>query len=261
MEEERSEESTEIVVGPEDKSRSAQEYVKAFEAVAEITLDVVGLIPGLSETSAALKLATKAVKIAPKLKVAARAYDKISESHAFDAVKEHAPDVAKAAFVKAGEAKDKALDPVKGKMAEQAAAKARREARRGIVEAAEAMSVEEFKKRYAAFESLLTGESSAFLCQPGCYVFALLGKGRRDLAGYRQVYVGAASESMGSSVAAELAGFGNPDVYADAKYEQNLFVLPYPCAADKVSALRDALITALDANVSYNAREMEAVEE
>lgn len=59
-----------------------------------------------------------------------------------------------------------------------------------------------------------------------------------------------------TAMADELKGLGNVDVYADAKYGQNLYVLPYPCPEDKDEALEESLIIALDANVSYNAVRM-----
>lgn len=39
---------------------------------------------------------------------------------------------------------------------------------------------------------------------------------------------------------------------ADVKYKQHMYILVYPCAPDKLDELEASLITALDADQSYN---------
>lgn len=252
------EESELTIDAPEDKTRGVQEYVEAVEMIAEIAAVAIELIPGMEKVKFVGKLVKGVGEVAPKLKVVAAAHDKLAHTPVLEGAKERVPDVAKLALEKAGDAKAKAFDPVRDKMAEQAAAKARREARRSVIEAAEAVSIADFKKRCAAYESFSDGEGFGYLAQPGCYVFVLLAKGPgKDLAAYRQVYVGSAVNDMGSEIAAELMGDGNPDIYADAKYDQDLYVLLYPCAGDKVDALKSSLVVALDANASYNSREID----
>ena len=42
-------------------------------------------------------------------------------------------------------------------------------------------------------------------------------------------------------------------MYADVKYKQHVYVLLYPCEPEKLDVLEASLITALDADTSYNA--------
>lgn len=243
----------ELSEAPADQTRTAKDYAEAVEAIADLAAVAVEFVPGLGKVKAVGKAAKILPKAAKALKVAAPALDNAMVAGAIDKAKEGAPGAAKAALGKAVEAKDAALKPMMDKKAEAEVAKARKEARRSVVESAEAMTVSDFEKRFATYKSLSEGDGLGYLGQPGCYVFLLLGKGlRRDLADYREVYVGSSSSDMGRAISDELKGLGNVDVYADAKYGQNLYVLPYPCAADRVADLEDSLIVALDANVSYN---------
>lgn len=248
-------EDLEIKDAPVDKSRSAQDYAAAVQVVADLAAIVIQVVPGLEEYKLASKVAAVLPRVAKALKDVAPVLDNPVIVDAVEKAKEGVPDAAKAVLDKTVEVKDAALKPMMDKKAEAEAAKARKEARRSIVESAEAMTLADFKKRFSTYKSLDEGDGLGYLGQPGCYVFLLLGKGlKKDLADYREVYVGSSDRDMGRAVSDEIKGFGNVDVYADAKYGQNLYVLPYPCAADKVEALRESLIVALDANVSYNSR-------
>ena len=42
------------------------------------------------------------------------------------------------------------------------------------------------------------------------------------------------------------------DVYADVKYKQCVYILVYPCLSEKIDELEASLVTALDADRSYN---------
>ena len=59
---------------------------------------------------------------------------------------------------------------------------------------------------------------------------------------------------MGASVMRQLQGDGNPDVYADMKYGQDLRVLLYPYPEELLRAKSHELIMLFDANRSYNRR-------
>lgn len=249
-------EAVEVVEAPVDKTRSAQDYAAAVQAVADLAAIVIQVVPGLDEFKLASKIAAALPRVAKVVKEVAPVLDNPVVVDAVEKAKEGVPDAAKAVLDKTVEVKDAALKPIVDKKAEADAAKARKEARRSIVESAESMTVADFEKRFATYKSLDEGDGLGYLGHPGCYVFLLLGKGlKKDLAEYREVYVGSSEADMGRSISDELKGLGNVDVYADFKYGQSLCILPYPCAADKVEALRDSLIVALDANVSYNSRE------
>ena len=245
----------EVKESPVDANRGADDYVEAVEMIAELASVVVDVVPGLGN----VKAVGKAAAIAPKaVKVLRKAAPVLNNEIVADAVvkaKENAPDAAKVVLGKAAGAKDSVLKPVRDKKAEMEAAKARKKARRSVIEAAEVLTIEEFKKRYATYKSLSEGGGMGYLEYSGCYVFILAKGLKRDLADYREVYVGSSLHNMGLAISEELEGKGNPDVYADAKYGQSLHILPYPCVEDKVAALKESLVVALDANVSYNSRE------
>lgn len=57
---------------------------------------------------------------------------------------------------------------------------------------------------------------------------------------------------MGKSAFDDFTGRGNADVYADVKYKQHVYVLLCPCAKERLDQLEESLITALDADRSYN---------
>lgn len=57
---------------------------------------------------------------------------------------------------------------------------------------------------------------------------------------------------MGLGIHDDFVGRGNPDVYADIKYKRHVYVLLYPCEKDRLDELEASLITALDADESYN---------
>lgn len=44
-----------------------------------------------------------------------------------------------------------------------------------------------------------------------------------------------------------VVGLGNPDVYTNMKHSQDMQLLVFFCGADKVEALQDSIIAALDA--------------
>lgn len=91
----------------------------------------------------------------------------------------------------------------------------------------------------------------------GCYAIAVYDGAslRTDVAAFRDVYVSWADD-IGAALRLHFSGDGNPDVYADVKYRQNvqIFVYPYPesIAEEKCRALADAL----GAADSYNRREI-----
>ena len=102
-------------------------------------------------------------------------------------------------------------------------------------------------------QSQSTAPAAGYLAYPGCYVVLTFGKGVKqdDYGKFRDVYVGA-SANMGAAIRADFVGLGDPDVYADVKYEQDVRVLVFPCAEENLERLRQSLIVALDADASYN---------
>lgn len=252
---------SELNVSPK---RSAEDYVNAANAVIDIAEIAVSFIPG---GSAAATVATKALKYAPKARL----------------IINHLPDVAPVAGQVASKIQDKAPDALSGQaekffgaargaatavtergqaagaaikrsIDEKAQEKARREARRALLDGAGIrMSVSQFLENWNAQEKLAQVHDG-YLAYCGCYAIATYSSAvkKDDYGSFKGIYIGK-SENMGSSIHADIIGLGNVDVYADVKYKQHVYVLLYPCEPSKLDILESSLITALDADASYNA--------
>lgn len=160
----------------------------------------------------------------------------------------------KKAMVPVAGAADQAGGYVQEKMDARAQAKAHREARRALCDGAGIrMSAATFLGNWDADQKAHRDGSGGYLNYCGCYAITTYSSSVRkdDYGGYRDVYVGSSS-NMGASIHADLVGLGNIDVNADVKYKQTVYVLLYPCPEERVDQLRMSLITALDADASYN---------
>ena len=116
------------------------------------------------------------------------------------------------------------------------------------------------KMTYTKLVDALSGESKAaaavnlgVLDSPGCFVIATYKKIDldRDLSDYRGVYVGK-DVCVGDGIAQAISRAGNPDVYADVKFKQNVVIYVFACAEDKLDEKCAALINVLGARDSYN---------
>ncbi|WP_322354023.1 hypothetical protein [Paratractidigestivibacter sp.] len=58
-----------------------------------------------------------------------------------------------------------------------------------------------------------------------------------DFTGFRDIYVGK-SYSMGASAFADATGAGSPEVYADVKFKQHVYVPLYPCERETWTSSR-----------------------
>ena len=269
---------------PEDDSKSNEsqtapsqrteaDYAEALSTILDIADIALSFVPAAGAAKGVVKLAAKA---APTAKVAVVGAKKVvannpelagkaaqAVSAASSAAAQSAPDVmAKAGgmFSKVknsiGSAASAATSTVKEKAQEASAAreemKSREEARRVLLEGAGLrLEADKFLENWKV--SSLGADANQYLAFPGCYVALTFGKLSRksDFARFRDVYVGGA-EYVGEAIWKDLVGLGNPDVYADVKYDQDVQLLVFPCDANKVEALRDSIIVALDADESYN---------
>lgn len=88
--------------------------------------------------------------------------------------------------------------------------------------------------------------ASSFLDYSGCYAAITYGKTIRDVSQFREAHVSYA-DNMQEAIRRDLAGEGNADVYADAKYNQNVRFYLFPCSEEDsrelLPALRDSLET------------------
>lgn len=254
-----------VVAQPSTAHRSAEDYVNAANAVIEIAEIAVGLIPG---GGAAAVVAQKAIRYAPVAKklvaripdvapIAGQVAVKLQDK-APDAVGEQAGKMlgaVKGVAAAAGEKGHAASDAVKRSFDARAQEKARREARRALLDGAGIrMSVEQFMDNRATQGKLSAQAVDEYLAYCGCYAIATYSSSvkKDDYSSFRDIFIGK-SNNMGKSIYADIIGEGNIDVYADVKYKQHVYVLLYPCAPDKLDALESSLVTALDADSSYNA--------
>ena len=156
---------------------------------------------------------------------------------------------------------DRSMDPemrsalAEAKKAEEEAAKAIAEARQAVLESA---TIRIPLIKLGEELDTLEGEELVRLMEtlesPGCYVIASYGKNRlgKDLTKYRGIYVGS-DEVVGDGIAQAVSRAGNPDVYADIKYRQNVVIYIYSCTVEELKYRGKALIEALGALNSYNA--------
>lgn len=245
--------------------RTAEDYVNAVNAVIDIAEIAVSFIPG---GGAAAKVATKAIRYAPAARklvskipdvapIAGQVAGKLQQK-APDAVGEQAEKLAGAAkgvAAAVGERGHAASDAIKKSFDARAQEKARREARRALLDGAGIrMSVQQFMENRATQAKLSDRAGNDYLAYCGCYAIATYAGSvkKDDYGSFRDIYIGK-SQNMGQSIFADVIGAGNVDVYADVKYKQHVYVLLYPCEPEKLDVLEASLITALDADASYNA--------
>lgn len=249
-------------------AHDAEEYHNAIVAVADILELAVKNVPANGMSTGVTAAVTFASQAIPALREAAEVISIAAPlAPLVGSAADQMPDVAKtvagaasaagsAVVEAAGNAAHAVTDPVNAALAERQAERARKEARRSIIEHASVhLSQDKFQENYDTHAKLFVG-AEGDASYPGCYVIIRTGKGfLHDAADFDGVYVGAAND-MWEAVAAQFAGDGNPDVYADAKYEAGVEVLMYPCPMAQTEGLHQALMVALDADVSYNAREL-----
>ena len=244
--------------------RSAEDYVNAANAVIDIAEIAVSFIPG---GSAAATVATKALKYAPKARLIINHLPDVAPvaGQVASKIQEKAPDVlggraeklfgaARGAAAAVGEKGQAAGDAIRKSFDAREQEKARHEARRVLLDGAGIrMSAAQFLENWGTQEKL-DQASGGYLAYCGCYAIAIYPSAvkKDDYGSFRDIYIGS-SENMGASIHADIIGVGNVDVYADVKYKQHVHVLLYPCEPAKLDVLESSLITALDADASYNA--------
>lgn len=134
------------------------------------------------------------------------------------------------------------------------------------------------KKINAARQSIFEGASTVmplhkFICQqdkaadavfngydmPGCFLIAKYQKGDHDknYSDYLGIYVGS-SERMSDDIVSTPTRFGDPDVYADYKYHQNVMLFVFPCELKDLDERRDLLLRSFDGSRLYNGSDAQA---
>lgn len=128
------------------------------------------------------------------------------------------------------------------------------------------------KKINAARQSIFESASTAmplhkFVCQqekaadaafngfdmPGCYLIAKYQKGDHDknYSDYLGIYVGS-SEHMSEDIVSTPTRLGDPDVYADYKYHQNVMLFVFPCELKDLDERRELLLRSFEGSRLYN---------
>ncbi len=132
------------------------------------------------------------------------------------------------------------------------------------------------KKINAARQSIFESASMAmplhkFVCQqekaadaafngfdmPGCYLIAKYQKGDHDknYSDYLGIYVGS-SEHMSEDIVSTPTRLGDPDVYADYKYHQNVMLFVFPCELKDLDERRELLLRSFEGSRLYNGSEV-----
>lgn len=99
-----------------------------------------------------------------------------------------------------------------------------------------------------------SGSLSGSLDMPGCYLIATYKKHDHDkkYSDYLGIYVGA-DERMAKGVSRAVSRAGDPDVYADYKFGQNMLLFVYPCEATDLGDRLGLLRKSFDGRRMYNA--------
>ena len=132
------------------------------------------------------------------------------------------------------------------------------------------------KKINAARQSIFESASTAmplhkFVCQqekaadaafngfdmPGCYLIAKYQKGDHDknYSDYLGIYVGS-SEHMSEDIVSTPTRLGDPDVYADYKYHQNVMLFVFPCELKDLDERCELLLRSFEGSRLYNGSEV-----
>lgn len=132
------------------------------------------------------------------------------------------------------------------------------------------------KKINAARQSIFESASTVmplhrFVCQqkkaadaafngfdmPGCYLIAKYQKGdhEKNYSDYLGIYVGS-SEHMSEDIVSTPTRLGDPDVYADYKYHQNVMLFVFPCELKDLDERRELLLRSFEGSRLYNGSEV-----
>ena len=87
----------------------------------------------------------------------------------------------------------------------------------------------------------------------GCYLIAKYQKGDHDknYSDYLGIYVGS-SEHMSEDIVSTPTRLGDPDVYADYKYHQNVMLFVFPCELKDLDERRELLLRSFEGSRLYN---------
>lgn len=145
-----------------------------------------------------------------------------------------------ALFNKLGDAKDEFVEGMAQAKSEKELRKAIKDARQSVLEnATTRITVADLAKAREKAASTGVGPINTM---PGCFVIATYKKldFDKDLTDYIGLFVGKA-ENVSDGVDKAISREGDPDVYADVKYKQNVHVYVYNCMPEDTDHLFESL--------------------
>jgi len=184
--------------------------------------------------------------VAEKLKIATRAAAENAGK-----VKAAAGEAGDEVRAKLADTKDKILESLANTKDEKELKKAIREARQSVLEnATTRITITDLKKAKEKSEETGIGPIGDM---PGCFVIATYRKMDfdKDLTDYTGIFVGRALNAA-EGVEAAISKVGNPDVYADVKFKQNVHVYVYNCLPEQLDGRYESLLQTFAGDESYN---------
>lgn len=204
------------------------------------------------EIQQAMDEATKAANAAQKLVGDARDYLGVDE--ALSKAKRSAMTAQAVVAAAASATKGESPEEAALRKAEEEAAKTILKARQTVLENADLRTtLPKLSEKLGTTDPEKLTALMNVLDSPG--IFALATYGRldidRDLTDYKGVFVDKA-EIVGDGIAQAISRAGNPDVYADVKFNQNVVIYVFNYPADELRYRCQALMEVLGAKSSYN---------
>lgn len=122
-------------------------------------------------------------------------------------------------------------------------AKQLKSARQVILEgASQTTTYKDFAKNRARTDNSPMAIAAGLYNGSGCFAIATY-RGidfDKDLTDYLYVYVGK-GEILGQAIESACSRSGDPDLYADTKYKQNVWIYAFPCVGDEIEKKYEAL--------------------
>lgn len=144
---------------------------------------------------------------------------------------------------KAASAKETFDDVQQAKKEKKELAKQLKQARQVVLESAsQSVTYKEFARHRGTAGAAATALTAGLYSGAGCFVFATYSAldFDNDLTDYSYAYVGKGAV-LGEAIEHASSRGGDPDVYADVKYKQNVHVYSYACAPTELEDKYNAL--------------------
>ena len=144
---------------------------------------------------------------------------------------------------KAANAKSSFDDARAAKKEEKELAKQLKKAKKIVLErASQSVTYKDFSKRREEDGAAAIALARGLYGGAGCFVIATYAAldFDKDLTDYLNIYVGQ-GENLGEAIEHACSREGDPDVYADVKYKQNVRIYSYPCVSNELDEKYAAL--------------------